>query len=294
MSKPCVAPRERRVLLADGEQFHAQEQNLTCQACGAGPFARAAALMGHIEQGQCTRLDLSTIDQRRGERTEFSRQLEELTEQPVKHSFSRYIDSSRGNRGAQAALSARGTSPPSGTPCAETSGILKPCSGHGSAKAVASQSVGDCSAPLAPPGQGSGEGAKTTASLDPVIKTENATWLGSELAVLSVKDEKTERIFQKAPPRDASNVASGGAKCDATKMEAHSSQGAPRGPSKPQQGAMLGSEFFNSMDTDHPDHSAFNLARYYSPYAEMFLCPKMPCGYEKASHPSPSRWRTSG
>lgn len=47
-----------------------------------------------------------------------------------------------------------------------------------------------------------------------------------------------------------------------------------------QEAAMFGSEIFDSMDPDHPDHPSFSSARYYSPYAEKFLCPKLPCGYD--------------
>ncbi|RCI11628.1 hypothetical protein L249_7655 [Ophiocordyceps polyrhachis-furcata BCC 54312] len=73
------------------QQFHPQEQNLVCRACGMGPFARASGLIGHIEQGQCSRLTMDDIEEQREKKSEFARCLQAVSGSPVRNDFSKYM-----------------------------------------------------------------------------------------------------------------------------------------------------------------------------------------------------------
>ncbi|RDA87565.1 hypothetical protein CP532_3955 [Ophiocordyceps camponoti-leonardi (nom. inval.)] len=73
------------------QQFHPQEQKLVCRACGMGPFARASGLIGHIEQGQCSKLTMETIEEQREKKSEFARCLQAISGSPVRNDFSKYI-----------------------------------------------------------------------------------------------------------------------------------------------------------------------------------------------------------
>ncbi|PHH88602.1 hypothetical protein CDD83_7329 [Cordyceps sp. RAO-2017] len=77
------------------KQFHPQDQQLVCPGCGQGPFARVSGLMGHIEGGQCSGLDIAVLDERREQRTEFSRRLQDFTDQPVRNNFTKYMAAPR-------------------------------------------------------------------------------------------------------------------------------------------------------------------------------------------------------
>ncbi|KAL7811733.1 RNA polymerase III transcription factor IIIC subunit domain-containing protein [Trichoderma aethiopicum] len=82
----------------EGEMKHMQvehplEQNLECPGCGQGPFKRLGALIDHIERGFCTRIDTSVLDKLREEKLEFPRRLQELTKEPVKGNYTKYMPS---------------------------------------------------------------------------------------------------------------------------------------------------------------------------------------------------------
>ncbi|KJZ80426.1 hypothetical protein HIM_00276 [Hirsutella minnesotensis 3608] len=82
-------------------EFHPHEQQIVCPACQAGPFPRLFAFVAHIEQGQCPRLNTSMIDEMRNRKTAFSRSLQELTGQPMKSSFAKYINPSCADKSAK-------------------------------------------------------------------------------------------------------------------------------------------------------------------------------------------------
>ncbi|PNY26154.1 Uncharacterized protein TCAP_03916 [Tolypocladium capitatum] len=73
------------------QQTHPMAQNLDCPGCGHGPFARIAGLMAHIERNECSQIDAMDIEEWRAQKTEFARQLEFITKEPVKGNYSKYF-----------------------------------------------------------------------------------------------------------------------------------------------------------------------------------------------------------
>ncbi|KAG6006563.1 hypothetical protein E4U21_006861 [Claviceps maximensis] len=73
------------------QQSHPKELNLHCPGCHSGPFPRLASLMDHIENGGCSRIDSSSLNEAREKKLEFTRQLSALTNEPVKNDFARYF-----------------------------------------------------------------------------------------------------------------------------------------------------------------------------------------------------------
>lgn len=67
--------------------MHPHGQALHCPGCGRGPYSRVGSLMAHVEDGECGQLDSSVLDAMREEKMQFSKQLVQLTQQPVKNSF---------------------------------------------------------------------------------------------------------------------------------------------------------------------------------------------------------------
>lgn len=75
--------------------MHPQEQKLDCPGCGQGSFLRLAGLISHIEKGECIRIDESVLDEMREKKLEFTRQLETLTNEPVKNNYTSYVTQRR-------------------------------------------------------------------------------------------------------------------------------------------------------------------------------------------------------
>ncbi|KAM4066484.1 palmitoyltransferase PFA3 [Hirsutella rhossiliensis] len=273
------------------QAFHPQEQNLTCVACGQGPFVRVGGLIAHIEQGQCVGLDASVIDERREKKTEFSRKLEVLTGEPIKNSFAKYIYPLPVRGAIHVDSSVRRTSLPSEA-SRSVHGVLEPRSVNVPTKIPGSEGVTDWFISLDSANRARNGGVKPApggGAVDPVVETENTLCSGSDFAPVSIKEEPIEWHFRSAPSPVANT--------DVEKNKATESVADWRGiknelpPSCPawqrpsvektgqaQEGSMLGLQIFDSVDQDHPDYPSFNSARYHCPYAERFICPKLPCG----------------
>lgn len=73
------------------QQTHPHEQVLDCPGCGRGPFHRLAGLMGHIEQGDCPRISISSLDEAREKKVEFTRRLAALAQEPNKNDYTRFL-----------------------------------------------------------------------------------------------------------------------------------------------------------------------------------------------------------
>ncbi|CAM1507931.1 Fc.00g047790.m01.CDS01 [Cosmosporella sp. VM-42] len=73
-------------------QNHAKAQELDCPGCGKGPFVRLAGLMSHIEN-DCHRINASTLEEMRANKSAFSQKLEALTKETVKSNYASYMPS---------------------------------------------------------------------------------------------------------------------------------------------------------------------------------------------------------
>ncbi|VUC33266.1 unnamed protein product [Clonostachys rosea] len=82
----------------EGEKLHIQEyhphkQSLECPGCNRGPFTRLAQFVEHIERGLCPRFSTDTLDNVRAQKMDFAKKLVALTNEPLKHDFSSYLQS---------------------------------------------------------------------------------------------------------------------------------------------------------------------------------------------------------
>lgn len=306
LSRKTCCP-QRRGRFANVEQLHPQAQNLTCVVCGQGPFVRVAGLIAHIEEGQCTSLDSFVIDQRREKKTEFSRNLEVLTKEPIKNSFAKYIRPSQVPSASHVHPSTHGTSMPSSA-SHPGQGVIEPRSVNVPTKMPGSEEVTDWFTSLDSSKQAVNVDAKPAGSsgvVNPMVKTE----VLNPMVKTEVLEPRTVDAPTKLPGSEgvtdwfisldsskrpvnvgagSSGVVNSMVKTDnlvATDSvanwggaESEKASGGVMEKTLPPNGPVLGSETSQSMDPDHPDHPSFKSARYYSPYADGYICPKTPCG----------------
>ncbi|OAQ80471.1 hypothetical protein VFPBJ_06056 [Purpureocillium lilacinum] len=77
---------------AQSQHSHPQPQRLWCPGCNAGPFAQPSAVIRHIENGKCPRIDSDMLNKKTEEMTKFSRDLEAMTHRPVRGNFANHIN----------------------------------------------------------------------------------------------------------------------------------------------------------------------------------------------------------
>lgn len=65
-------------------------QKLHCPGCGMVPFTRVGSLISHIESGEC-RISTKDIESMKEAKLSFMQRLEELTQEPVKSNFAKFV-----------------------------------------------------------------------------------------------------------------------------------------------------------------------------------------------------------
>ncbi|RDA93016.1 hypothetical protein CP533_0720 [Ophiocordyceps camponoti-saundersi (nom. inval.)] len=243
--------------------MHPQDQKLVCRACGMGPFSRASGLIDHIEKGQCTKLSIDAIEQKREKKSEFARCLQLVSGSPEALMDGPLI-------AGLAAMTVKQQEQNLDKPLIAGLADKAPQYPHQRKQQDASLATDLTDKLVAKqqpqyPHQRKQQDAPLVTGLTdkPVAeqKQQDAPLVADKLVV--------EQRQPKAPhipgPVDKPVVKQQLPSASTSATQPTSGTG--------QQPAQV----FESMDRDHPDHPSFNSRRYYNTYAQAYVCPKLSC-----------------
>lgn len=213
--------------------------------------------MDHIERGFCTRIDTAVLDELREKKLEFTRNLEQLTQESIKGNYMKYMPS------AIAKNSISGwhvdKEPTSFEMVQEEFPDLSTTTGDRTQHTKVTMSN------KSKPTNSNADDKNATQHLfqlpfRPAIKTETTP-------VPSIKNKEEARGSIQLPLRLLVNSNRG------NKNETPTPVQLPRPAFKPGVTTILA-----GMDPDDPNSPSFNAARYYCSITEKFNCPKRLCG----------------
>ncbi|CAI6096813.1 unnamed protein product [Clonostachys chloroleuca] len=292
-------------------QYHPHKQNLVCPGCNHGPFTRLAQLVEHIEKGHCPRLSADTLDDVRAKKMEFAKKLVALTNEPLKHDFSSYLQS-KAEMSSQPKIT-REQEPAKPEPAKP---FVKKAEEWPRLSEAVFQRMGKASETLSkdqqapslerknggirtlvpssrdennPDGSSKTNTSQSEKSTSARTDPESAFMSTWTLLPLPTPPNQITRPSQPNTDKKKSNKIPDEKVNDKTKAVADAwsekknlfpDAWAPQSPSPRQlerATAPNGRAMHDAMDPDHPSHPHFDASRYYSEFVGKYTCPKLEC-----------------
>ncbi|CAH0040652.1 unnamed protein product [Clonostachys solani] len=290
-------------------QYHPHKQNLQCPGCDQGPFTRLAQLVEHIEKGHCPRLSADTLDDVRAKKMDFAKKLVALTNEPLKHDFSSYLQGKAEMLGQPKIT--RESEPAKPEPAkpfvtkaeewprlseAVFQRMGKASKTLSKDKQALSLETKNAGIPVAVPSSreksnlDESSKAKTSQSEKSVSATTDpesafmSTWnlLPTPLNQTAQPNQPStnKKKSNKTPDENVNNKTKAVADAWSEKKNLFPDAWAPQRPSPRQHEratAPNGRTVYDAMDPDHPSHPHFDASRYYSEFVGRYTCPKIEC-----------------